>query len=621
MKRQGPLQAKLNKVKAQLPYLPRALGLVWAAAPGLTAAWLALLVVQGLLPAATVLLMRSLVDGLVALVGGGAAGGAAPGELLAAAQPVVLLAAALAGVMLLSELLGSGANWLRTAQAAQVGDHIQALIHAQSAAVDLAFYESPAYHDRLHRARSEASYRPLALVENLGGLAQNGITLAAMAAVLLPYGAWLPAALVVSTLPALWVVLHHQRRHHTWWQRTTADERRSWYYGWLLTARETAAELRLFGLGDRFRAAYLALRRRLRAERLRLVRNEALARLAANGAALLVAGGAMAWMIWRALQGLATLGDLTLFYQAFQRGQGLMRSLLENLGQIYGNSLFLGDLFEFLGLQPQVVEPAQPSRPPERPDGGSPGLAVAFEGVAFRYPGSRREAVHELHLTLPAGQIAAIVGPNGAGKSTLVKLLCRFYDPEAGRVLLDGVDVRDLSLADLRGQITVLFQDPVYYQATVAGNIDLEERGSSRAEVEAAVRAAGAEEIVARLPQGYDTLLGRWFEGGTDLSAGEWQRLALARALLRRAPVIVLDEPTSAMDPWAEAEWLRRFPGLVAGRTAVVITHRLTTAAVADRIYVMEGGRLVEAGGHVELLALGGRYAELWGERAALGSG
>jgi ATP-binding cassette, subfamily B, bacterial len=613
MKGQGPLLTRFRKASAQLPYLPRALGLVWAAAPGLTAAWLGLLAVQGLLPAATVLLMRSLVDGLVALVGGGAAGrGGATWE---AAQPVVLVAALLAGVMLLGELLGSAANWVRTAQAAQVGDHIQALIHAQSAAVDLAFYESPAYQDRLHRARSEASYRPLALVENLGGLGQNGITLGAMAAVLLPYGAWLPVALVVSTLPALYVVLRHRRRHHTWWQRTTADERRAWYYDWLLTARETAAELRLFGLGDRFRTAYGALRRRLRGERLRLVRNEALARLAANGAALLVAGGAMAWMAWRALQGLATLGDLTLFYQAFQRGQGLMRSLLENLGQIYGNSLFLGDLFEFLGLVPQVVDPAEPARPAA----GDRGPAIEFRGVAFRYPGSRGEAVQDLDLAIGGGQIAAIVGPNGAGKSTLVKLLCRFYDPEAGRVTLDGVDLRDVSLADLRQRITVLFQDPVYYQATVAGNIDLEERAPGRAEVEAAARAAGAEEIVARLPQGYDTPLGRWFEGGTDLSAGEWQRIALARALLRPAPVIVLDEPTSAMDPWAEAEWVRRFRGLVAGRTAVVITHRLTTAAVADRIYVMEGGRVVEAGGHAELLARGGRYAESWGERGRRG--
>jgi ATP-binding cassette subfamily B protein len=607
MKLRSLLGTRFRKARAQLPYLPRALALVWAAAPRWTAAWLALLVAQGLLPAATVLLTRSLVDAFVVLVGAGAT--------WQTAQPVLLLAALLATAMLLNELLGSAANWVRAAQAEQVRDHIRALIHARSASVDLAFYESPAYYDRLHRARSEASYRPQALVENLGGLAQNTITLAAMAAVLVPYGLWLPAALLVSTLPALVVVLRHRQRHHTWWQRTTPDERRSWYYDWLLTARETAAELRLFGLEDRFRTAYRTLRERLRAERLQLVRDEALAKLAANGAALLVAGGAMVWMVWRALQGLATLGDLTLFYQAFNRGQGLMRSLLENLGQIYGNSLFLGDLFEFLALEPQVVDPARPAKLPARPSGGPQGLAVNFQGVTFRYPGSRQEAVSELTLQIPAGQIAAIVGPNGAGKSTLVKLLCRFYDPEAGSVALDGVDVRALSLADLRRHITVLFQEPVRYQATVMENVGLDGQAPHRAAIEAAVQAAGAEEIVARLPHGYDTLLGRWFEGGTDLSVGEWQRIALARALLRRTPLIVLDEPTSAMDPWAEARWLQRFPSLAAGRTAILITHRLTTAAVADRIYVVEGGRVIEAGSHQELLDRGGRYAQSWQAR------
>jgi ATP-binding cassette subfamily B protein len=221
-------------------------------------------------------------------------------------------------------------------------------------------------------------------------------------------------------------------------------------------------------------------------------------------------------------------------------------------------------------------------------------------------------AVDHVSCAFEPGTLTAIVGPNGAGKSTLVKLLCRFYDPEAGCILLDGVDVRDLALADLRRRIAVLFQDPVHYHATVARNIDLEEGAPGRAALEAAVAAAGAEEIVARLPQGYDTLLGRWFDDGTDLSVGEWQRIALARALLRPAPVVVLDEPTSSMDPWAEAEWLRRFPRLAAGRTVVVITHRLTTAALAERIYVMDRGRVVEAGRHEELLALAGRYAALW---------
>jgi ATP-binding cassette, subfamily B, bacterial len=217
-----------------------------------------------------------------------------------------------------------------------------------------------------------------------------------------------------------------------------------------------------------------------------------------------------------------------------------------------------------------------------------------------------------LNLEVPAGQVAAIVGPNGAGKSTLIKLLCRFYDPEAGRVEINGVDLRELSTDTLRSRITVLFQEPVQYNASAAVNIAIGNGAERRADVEAAAQAAGADGPIARLPQGYDTLLGTWFEGGTDLSVGEWQRVALARAFLRRAPLVILDEPTSAMDSWAEADWLTRFRSLVAGRTAIIITHRFTTARYADVIHVMGDGHIVESGAHEELLAMGGRYARSW---------
>jgi ATP-binding cassette subfamily B protein len=594
------LSAKLRNALAQLTYLPRALALVWAAARGWAAAWVSLLLAQGLLPVATVYLTRLLVDGLVAARG---AGGAGPHL-----APLLLVAGLMAGVVLLGEALRSAAGWVRTAQAERVRDHISDLIHRQSVAADLAFYESPEYHDRLHRARDEAGFRPLALVEGLGQLLQNGVTLLAMGAVLLQFGFWLPLALLGSTLPAFGVVLHYGVQQHRWRQRTTADERRTWYYSWLLTGGDAAAELRLFGLGDLFRALYRAVRRRLRDERVRLARQEAVAELTAAALALLVTGGAMAWVVWQALQGLVTLGGLALFYQAFEQGQRLMRSLLEGVGQVYTNSLFLGNLFEFLALEPRVTDPPRPAAAPPALERG-----VCFRQVSFRYPGSQRLALDDFNLTIPAGQVVALVGPNGAGKSTLIKLLCRLYDPDAGRIELDGTDLRDLEVARLRRLITVLFQQPVHYSATVAENIGLGGLApAGRAEVEAAARAAGADEPVARLPGGYDTLLGKWFEGGTELSAGEWQRLALARAFLRQAPLLLLDEPTSAMDSWAEAEWHERFRRLAAGRTVLIITHRFTTAMRADIIHVMAGGRVVESGSHPELLARGGPYARSW---------
>jgi ATP-binding cassette subfamily B protein len=330
--------------------------------------------------------------------------------------------------------------------------------------------------------------------------------------------------------------------------------------------------------------------------------------LVAQTIALAAVGATIVWMLWRLAQGLLSLGDLTLFYQAFNRGQSAMNTLMGSLNQVYRNSLFLEDLFTFLDQRPHLTAPAHPARlPPAMCD------ALRFEHVTFCYPGSDRPALQDFDLTVPAGQIVAIVGANGAGKTTLVKLLCRFYDPQQGRVTLDGIDLRQTASADLWPLITVLFQQPVQYHETAAQNIAFGNihANVSRAEIEAAAYAAGADVPIQRLPHGYDAMLSKWF-GKTELSVGEWQRVALARAFLRQASIVVLDEPTSAMDSWAEAEWMARFRQLVMGRAAIIITHRFTIAMQADIIYVMDAGRVIEAGSHETLLALNGRYAQSW---------
>jgi len=582
-------------------YLPRALRLVWAAAPGWAAAWAALLLVQGLLPVATVALTRPLVNALAAIVAGG---GAWP-----SVQPALIPVALVATTLLLSGVLQSTVSWVYSVQAELVTNYISGLVHAKSSAVDLAFYESAEYYDQLHRARDEAASKPLTLLENLGGLAQNGITLAGMAVILLPYGLWVPLALLLSTLPAFFVVYSYSRRYHQWWARTTSDRRRANYYDWMLTSGHSVPELRLFDLGNYFQGAFQAIRSRLVNERKRMLRGQMFAQVFSSLIAMLVGGASLAWMIWRAAQGAITLGDLALFYQAFDRGQGLMRALLTNAGQIYTSSLFLSNLFAFLDLQPGIVDPPSPVTPPV-----ALSHAVRFRGVTFRYPGSKHVALRDFNLELPVGKLIAIVGTNGAGKSTLVKLLCRFYDPEAGVIEVDGVNIRDLALADLRRLVTVLFQSPNSYQATAAENIAFSNMANTpdSIAIEAAAHGAGAHEVIARLPQGYDTHLGKWFAEGVELSGGEWQRVALARAFLRHSPIVVLDEPTSFMDVWAEAEWLDRFRSLVEGRTALIITHRFTTAMRADHIMVMEQGQIVESGDHSSLLTQGGLYATAW---------
>lgn len=593
------LAAATERIRQQLPYLPRAFQLVRHAAGGLTVVWLVLLAVQGLLPVASVYLTRTLVNGVATLIG---AGGGWP-----AMQPLLPAAIAMALVLIGIELCQSIGKWLRTAQSELVQDHVHELIHEQAMRLDLSFYDNPGYYDQLHRARIDAISRPAALIENTGSLLQSFITLAAMGWVLLSFGIWIPLLLAIGTLPALLVVLRHTIRFHRWRQQNTAAIRQTSYYDMMLTQREAAAEMRLFGLGPHFRALFQALRQRLRREQVQLARSEATAQAAAALFGLASMAAALAWMGRLALRGAIGLGDLALFYQAFFQGQRMMRSLLGSAGEIYRNLAFLGNLFEFLALEPRIGDPAEPLP--------HPGLhrELALDDVTFAYPGTSRLALDGFNLVIPAGQITALVGENGAGKTTLIKLICRFYDPEKGRLLIDGTDIRTLGLAELRQRITVLFQDPVRYHDTVRNNIAFGDINGSPVmdRVEAAARASGADAPIRRLPRTYEAVLGKWF-GGAELSGGEWQRLALARAFLRRAEFIILDEPTSAMDSWAEADWLLRFRQLVAGRTALIITHRFTTALQADTIHVMDRGRIVESGSHQELLAAQGRYEASW---------
>lgn len=592
---------KLAKLSAQLPYLPRALKLVWTAARRWTVAWVVLLLLQGLLPAAIVTLTKVLVDSLVAAVDAGGAWEVIRGPLL--------LALLMAGLLLLTELLRAATRFVRTAQSELVSDHISSLIHDRAISVDLAQYETPAYHDRLHRARVDSRHRAVALVENLGSLLQNTITLLAMAAVLVRFGWWVPLALVASTVPALVVVVRFAVERHGWFVRTTADNRRSWYYDWLMTHREAASEIRLFELGRHFSDLYQGLRARLRSERLALAKREAGAEILAGSFGLAVMAAALAWMVVQTLRGATSLGGLAMFFQAFSQGQRLMRSLLETLGQAVSNTLFMENLFEFLSVEPTITRPTAPEPPPP-----AQALGISFRNVTFRYPSADRPVLEDFTLEIPPGQITALLGVNGAGKSTLFKLLCRLYDPTSGAVEIGGRDIRTFDLAELHRLVTVLFQDPVRYSETVRSNIGLGDITTDHSDnaIVHAIDAAGATALLDRLPDGLDSLLGSWFRGGTELSGGEWQRLALARAVLRDARILLLDEPTSAMDSWAETDWVNRFRELAAGRTAIIISHRLTTAMKADMIHVMDRGRIIESGSHHELLAQAGRYAEAW---------
>ncbi|MDD2764287.1 MAG: ABC transporter ATP-binding protein [Opitutaceae bacterium] len=592
------IERSRRELRQKASMVRKGLGLVWRSARGWTLAWTILLVAQGAIPALQIQLTRTVVNRLsgVFMEGGWR-------------HPAIWMPIGLIAVLWIAgQLLSSLSGWVRLAQAERVQDHVYSLIHRQALNLDLAFFENPESYDLLHRARVDAISQPLALLESLGSLVQNGLTLILVAILLAAYTPWLPVLLIASALPGLWIVGKHVLREHRWRAANTSQVRRASYFDWMLTDRGSAAEMRLFDLGPHHRESFQKIRQRLREGRMNLALAELKAELAAG--LLSFSGGflGMGWMLLRLWKGLARLGDLVLCYQAFQQGQRLLRTLMESAGQIYRSTLFLENLFHFLALRSSLPERSDPLPVPD-----SRGHEIRFEQLAFTYPGSERRALSDFSLTLPARTVTAIVGHNGAGKSTLVKLLCRFYDPQQGTIRMDGIDLKHLALADLRRQITVLFQEPVHYHTTAAENIAMGDLASAPdlARIRTASASAGADGPIERLEHGYDTVLGRWF-GGAELSVGEWQRVALARAFLRDAALLVLDEPTSAMDSWAEIEWLRRFRVLTEGHTTLMITHRFTTAMHADRIHVMDCGRIIESGSHEELLAAGGHYAQSW---------
>lgn len=586
------LRSQISQFFRQLPAGRRALTLVWGAAGWWTVAWGVLLVGQGLVPAGQALLLRTLVNRLVA-----------PHGWVSIAPPAL----GIAGLWVAGQFLSSALSWVRAVQAERVQDEVHRLIHVQALRLDLAFYDHPESYDQLYRAQVDAISQPLALLESLGSLVQNGLGFLVLAGILWTYAGWLPLLLVCTAIPGLVLVAGHILKEHRWNLEHTNQERRARYLDWLITDQSAAAELRLFDLGSYHRKAFESVRESLREGKLRLVRQGAVTEL---GAGLLAWAGSLVglgWMLHRTITGKAGLGDLLLCFQAFQQCQILLRALLEGAGKIYRSLLFVENLDDFLSVEPAILSGQT----------GEPGLpvkdSIRIERVSFTYPGGFHRALDEFDLEIPTGKVVALVGHNGAGKSTLIKLMCRFYDPDEGRILLDGVDLRSLDQEALRRQITVLLQDPVHYHASVRENIafgDIKAL-SDQARVWQAAHDAGALEPIERLPSGFEAVLGKWF-GGAELSGGEWQRIALARAFFRQASLVILDEPTSAMDSWAEQDWLNRFRTLTAGRTALIITHRFTTAMYADIIHVLDKGRVVESGTHAQLVKLGGAYASSW---------
>ena len=593
-------------------------------------------ILAGIVPAATAYVAKLLIDAVVhaiALTANPAlpAGFAVGPWTFDATGAVIVLAAIQFGIFALSSFLSTLRNVTQQLLQERVTLGIQLRIMDRASRLDLAFFEDSASYDLLRRAQQGAASRPLFMVSGVFGLIQTAIAFASMIVLLVALSPLLAIVALVSPIPAFVADTRYGWRGYNFARWASPIRRRMDYLTTLVTTDTYAKEVKLFGLGPYFIDRFRQLSRVYQDRQRGLVVARYFVGFFWSTITTLAGSLTYLYVALQAIAGRLTLGDLTLYTQAAASVQGSVQGLLGGFGSMYENHLYLNDLFELLampvGIEHQPRDGADAQAAPNEASAAAIAAIgageIVFEHVTFRYPGTGHEALRDISLRIAPGETVAIVGRNGAGKSTLIKLICRLYDPTEGRILLDGVDLRDIDPAVVRRLIGGMFQDYVTYQASAAENIGLGEleRIEDREAVEVAARKGGADSLLGRLPDGWDTPLGKWFDGGVELSGGEWQKIALGRAFMRDARILVLDEPTSALDAQAEFELFARLRRLAHGRTAIYISHRFSTVRQADRILFLEHAQLVEQGTHDELMALGGRYARLFMLQAAAYTG
>jgi ATP-binding cassette subfamily B protein len=580
--------------------------LLWQTDAHLTVQLCALQICQALVPVAQLWVAKLIIDRLVAAL-------RLP-HPLDGSRTILLLVGLELGLALFSLLLREAIDFERQVLADRLTRFVSTRILAHAQQLDLEVLERPEYYDRLRRAEESAFYRPAGLLFQSLNVLQGAITLLAMGVLLTRLHPLALPVLLLAALPYASVHSGAATQMYTLSTGQTPEVRQARYLSQLLSTDAGAKELRVFGLGDYLLGRYRAILLRHERQIVDFTWRRGLRSALAGFLPAIAYAGIYAYFTIQALLRHITVGDLTLYAGLVLRSQEVLQQTMRSLADIVESGLFLDDYYTLLALQPEMRANQggpRPSLPVRR--------GVRFEGVTYRYPGSDRDALHDVSLELRAGETVAIVGENGAGKTTLVKLLARLYDPCCGQVSLDGADLRELDVGAWRQQIAVIFQDFIQYYLTVAENIGFGQIDALHdgPRVIAAAQRSGADSVIAHLPLGYGTVLGRWFDQGVQLSGGEWQRLALARAFMRDAPILVLDEPTASLDARSEYEVFQRFRDLTRGKIVLLISHRFSTARMADRIYVLDAGRVVEAGTHDELLAHGGRYAELFQLQAA----
>jgi ATP-binding cassette, subfamily B, bacterial len=581
--------------------IPHLLKIVWRSGPAVVTGGLVCRVAGALIPIAMLWVSKQILDGVQARFSG---------------QPLPdhfwWLVAAEAILAAVSAILGRGAGYFDALLADRFTRHVSVRVMEHASQLDLASYEDPVFYDKLERARVQATDR-IAMIHAIGTLIQQAITAISLSLSIFWFSPWLLLLLILAVVPAFLGESHFAFLGYSLNIRQTPVRRQLDYLRVLGASKESAKELKLFGLSSFVTGEYANLSNNLYDQNVALAKR----RLWVGTLLSLVSTsgyyGAYAWVVYRTVAGDLSWGTLQFLAGAIAGASSNIQSIFATFSSIADQSLFLTDLVEFFEVKPQVrSEPnAIPAPRPIRE-------GFVFDKVCFSYPGSSRLVLDNLDLRIDRGERIALIGENGQGKTTIVKLITRLYDPTAGRILLDGIDLREYSIEDLNREIGVIFQDFMRYEMSAqrniaVGRIDHE----SERDIHRAAQKSLADAVIRRLPKGYEQLLGRRFEGGLDLSGGEWQKVALARAYLRDAQLLILDEPTAALDARSEYEVFQRFAELTEGKMALLISHRFSTVRMADRIIVLENGRIAEQGSHQQLMALGARYAEMFELQAA----
>ena len=586
-------------MKEKIKLFQESLKLVWASAPGWAIVNIFISLLGSFLPLGLLFLIKLLIDNITKT----STGVSGAGFTL-----VLWLIIAVVTVYFLDEISTDFGNFVRKKQALRLESYMYDILHSKSVKLDLINFERPDYFDCLTRASREAPWRPNSILNNLVSMFRGGLSLLLMAGLLAGLNWLLVVLLLAVNIPAIWLRLHFADIIYNFQREQTPEARKTAYFNWLLTGDRPARELRLFGLGEYFKSLFRRSFLKQKEEEINIIRKRTLIETISN---LFKAAAVFIVLLFIARETInkkLSLGEMAMFILAFRQGMMYIKDIFSSLAGLYEDSLFIGDTFEFLNLKEKIVA-EEPVIVP-----GAFTKKLDIQNISFSYPGNNQSVINNVSFEIKKGEIVALVGPNGAGKSTLVRLLCRLYDPETGLIKIDGNDIKNLDPGEYRKFFSVVFQDFMLYNLSAGENIRLGNTGieNPKEKIISAASLSGVEDLISSLPNGYDTVIGNLFDDSRELSWGEWQKIAIARALYREASILILDEPSSALDSETEYEIFSRFREIVKGKTSILISHRFTNVKLADRIIVLNKGEVEENGTHEELMKKKGLYYSMY---------